>query len=302
MWRSSMVLRLTSAVRRAGSWSNGAILRKCAPPMLSPALGQRHVSKLVNDRSEYRKYQVDRKKLMQSVLNRPDRYQSIEQREDKSVLPPEFIQSQCAGRYIMVYRGCQTMKSPDDQALYHQLLYYIKPATVIEIGSNSGGFTLWMSDILKLIDVECQVYSMDIDLSLLEPQVKKLQPDNLHFIQGDSFAIEKTFTPEMMTNMKHPILVIEDAHVNVQPLLTYFHKFLKQGDYFVVEDCNPDIPAVTGMGCLYEEYEPFGPEKLKDLRSFLTEYKDWYAVDSFFTDFFGYNATWNWHGFIRKMK
>ena len=90
---------------------------------------------------------------------------------------------------------------------------------------------------------------------------------------------------------------------NVAPLLTYFHQFLQEGDYLVVEDCNPNVPTVSGMGSVYEEYVPWGRDKLDQLRSFLTEHKCWYSVDSFYTDFFGYNnyGTCNWHGIIRKM-
>ena len=53
---------------------------------------------------------------------------------------------------------------------------------------------------------------------------------------------------------------------------------------------------------VFYDFKPSDTEMLTELRSFLNEYKDWYSVDSFFTDFFGYNATWHWHGFIRRMK
>jgi len=60
--------------------------------------------------------------------------------------------------------------------IYTQLFWYVKPATVIEIGAYSGGTAVWMADMLKLMNVECSVYSMDIDLSLIDNRVKKLQP------------------------------------------------------------------------------------------------------------------------------
>ena len=52
--------------------------------------------------------------------------------------------------------------------------------------------------------------------------------------------------------------------VNVIPLLTYFHQFLQEGDYLVVEDCNPNTQAVTGAGSVYqdEEYVPWASHKL----------------------------------------
>ena len=264
----------------------------------------RSISARNTDSTNYGGVGADIEKWIDQLRSHPDRYQSIEQREDRSSMSFETLKTHYkTGRYKQVYRGIPLMKSPDDLAVIYQLLWYLQPATIIEIGAYSGGFTLWMSDNLQALSNRCQLYSMDIDLSNLHSNVKQHKPENVHFLQGDSFAIEKTFTPEMMSQLKHPMVVIEDAHVNVIPLLTYFHQFLQEGDYLVVEDCNPNAPAVSGAGSVYqdEEYVPWGPYKLEQLRSFLTSHKRWYSVDSFYTDFFGYNGLCNWHGIIRKM-
>lgn len=255
----------------------------------------------ITDPTNYREVGANVDKLVDDLRAHPNRYQSIEQREDRSDMSLEAVRTYFNGRYKQLYRGVPIMKSPDDMAVFYQLLWYLQPATIIEIGTYSGGFTLWMSDNLRLLPNRCELYSMDIDLSNLHSTVKQHKPENVHFLQGDSYNIEKTFTPEMMSQLKHPMVVIEDAHINVVPLLTYFHQFLQEGDYLVVEDGNPDMPTVPGMGLVYEEFVPWGPYKLNPLRSFLTEYKRWYSVDSFYTDFFGYNGTCNWHGIIRKM-
>lgn len=250
----------------------------------------------------YDDYEEERIATLQARLGHADRYQSITSREDRSSLSMETIRDvHCSGRFLMTYRGCKIMKSPDDQALYHQLFWYLRPATVIELGSFSGGSGLWIADTLNLMSLDCNVYSMDINLSFLEPQIKELQPSNLHFIQGDCHAIEETFTKEWMNKMKHPLVVIDDAHTNFTSVLAYFHKFMAEGDYFIVEDTNPDLPDVCCGGTVHP-FRRIGTRKLSALRNFLTEYEEWYAVDSFYTDFFGYNGTWNWHGFIRRMK
>ena len=201
------------------------------------------------DTTNYGGVRTDVDKWVDQLRSHPDRYQRIEQREDRSSMSSEtFIKHYTTGRYKQVYRGIPLMKSPEDMAVVYQLLWYLQPATIIEIGAFSGG-------------------------------------------------------PEMMSQLKHPMVVIEDAHMNVMPLLTYFHQFLQEGDYLVVEDCNPNTPTVSGAGSLYQdaEYVPWGPHKLEQLRSFLTSHNRWYSVDSFYTDFFGYNGTCNWHGIIRKM-
>ena len=252
------------------------------------AAASRSINGRNTDSTNYGGVGADIDKWVDQLRSHPDRYQTIEQRVDRSSMSFEMLKTHYkTGRYKQVYRGIPLMKGPDDLAVIYQLVWYLQPATIIEIGAYSGGFTLWMSDNLQALSNRCQLYSMDIDLS------------NLH----SSFAIEKTFTPEMMSELKHPMVVIEDAHVNVMPLLTYFHQFLQEGDYLVVEDCNPNAPAVSGAGSVYqdEEYVPWGPHKLEQLRSFLTTHNRWYSVDSFYTDFFGYNGLCNWHGIVRKM-
>eukprot|EP00118_Oscarella_pearsei_P018408 m.188569 g.188569 ORF g.188569 m.188569 type:complete len:61 (+) comp39388_c0_seq1:780-962(+) len=59
-----------------------------------------------------------------------------------------------------------------------------------------------------------------------------------------------------------------------------------------------------GPGTLYPDvsYELLGTDWVLDkLKGFLSEHEGDYAVDSFFTDFLGYNVTHNWHGYIRRM-
>jgi cephalosporin hydroxylase len=90
--------------------------------------------------------------------------------------------------------------------------------------------------------------------------------------------------------------------VQVVESLSYFHRWMHAGDYFIVEDTNPEAPAISGMG-LDESlgYTPYGTEKLDELRTFMETHGAAYRVDAYYTDMFGYNGTWNWHGFIKKI-
>jgi len=158
-----------------------------------------------------------------------------------------------------------------------------------------------MADMLRLIEMDSSIYSMDVDLSVLEDRVKEIKPDNVTFLEGDSHKIEKTFHSDFLHGLPHPWLVIEDSHENVYGILEVFHQFMKSGDYFIVEDTNPLLPMHLSAGRIHPEYKIGGNELLETLKQFLTEHCDDYKVDSFFTDLFGYNGTWNWHGYIRKM-
>lgn len=257
---------------------------------------------LWGDCGEYKQYLIDRKIALNNRLTAPNRFQKITEREDRSDMPVEAIIAQCKGKYFIHHRGCSIIKTADDMIIFNELLANLKPATVIELGTCSGGSAVWMADMLKLLGIQSTIYSMDVDLSNLEDRVKEIKPANVHFLQGNSYEIKKTFTDEMLQSLPHPWLVIEDAHTNICGIMKHFKRYMNTGDYFVIEDLNPFLPCTIGFAAIYDtKFVPAGPEALKDLKAFLTEHVDEFAVDSFYTDFFGYNGTWNMHGYIRKM-
>lgn len=159
-----------------------------------------------------------------------------------------------------------------------------------------------MADAVNTLDIACRVYSFDIDLTLIDDVVKKHQPENLKFFYCDCNALEKTFTPDFMAKICHPMVLIDDVHVNTPGILNYFHQFLKSGDYVIVEDTNPKIPNSMIYYDDDSKYHLLGTRKLDDIKNFLKKNDSDYAVDSFYCDFYGYNCTWNWNGWIRRMK
>ena len=250
---------------------------------------------------DYAAFIEKKEQVRQSLLNSPNRFQAISAREDRSDTCFESFKARTLGKFLLHHRGCIVMKGDDDQAIYKELLAHVRPATVIELGSLTGGSAVWIADILRLEGVECSVYSMDINLDIIEERVKEIKPQNVTFLQGDSNKISETFTPEFLKDLPHPWIVIDDAHENTFGVLEFFLGHMKMGDYFVVEDTNPNSPQHLGAGRIHPEHIPVGTKLLDTLKRFLTEHKEQCAVDSYFTDLFGYNGTSNWHGYIRIM-
>ena len=252
----------------------------------------------------YRKYFKERDGYIDDLLNSKARFQSISERMDYSVHSESAVKAQTRSRYITNWNGLQLMKGSEDILILQQLLWYVKPVTVVELGSGAGGSAIWIAECLKSAGVESTVYSMDIDLTLIDDQVKKKKPQNVHFLHGNCFVIEKTFPREMLERVGHPLVVIDDAHANLTGIVTYFHPFLQEDDYFVIEDTCPYAPTIDNMGLIEnDQYVAKGAGKLKEMREVFQNCFDCnqYAVDSFFTDFYGYNATWNWQGYLKRM-
>lgn len=254
----------------------------------------------MDEEFQYKEFHKIAEEKRLSLLAAADRFQSISEREDRTVLTVEGIMNYMQGRHFIRHRGCSMLKTVGDQAILKELLAHVKPATVIEIGAYTGGNAVWMADTLELEGIECSLYSLDIDLSLLEEKVKKIKPDNVKFIEGDCFKIEQSFPPEFLESISHPLIVIEDAQPDILNLMEYFIPYLKTGDYFLIEDTNPILPRPLGAG-RFADYEPHGTQKLNVLKEFLQKHSRDFKVDSYFTDFFGYNGCWNMHGYIRRM-
>ena len=100
------------------------------------------------------------------------------------------------GKYQTYWRGVSLMKDPLDLTIHQQLLWELKPRTVIEFGAYKGGSALWLADMLKMYGCQSRIISTDIDLSLLDAEAKKSK--DVEFIQGDSSNIEQFFPEEFL--------------------------------------------------------------------------------------------------------
>ena len=294
---------------------------KLADSTTSCALGKKQLSNSVALRAEdienklleqhlagnqpetYATFHVNLIKKKKELLESPTRFRRITEREERSDIPPAPSRKLSTGKILVEHCGVSSMKGALDIVLYEQVFGLVQPQTVIEFGSLFGGSALCMANTLKLQRSNGHVYSVDLDHSLLDPRVKDLKPDNLTFIEGDMYKIDEVFPAEKLSSLPHPWVVIEDAHANSLGVLEYFHEFTKEGDYIIYDDTDPEAPVKNGMGWdNYPPYEPIGTGKLHALKEFMTKYDDFYRVDTYFTDMFGYNATNNWNGYVRRMK
>ncbi|WP_052752826.1 CmcI family methyltransferase [Kordia zhangzhouensis] len=165
-------------------------------------------------------------------------------------------------------------KTVYDLAIYQMLMWELKPKTIIEIGSGTGGSAVWMADLMASYGIESKIISFDI----IAP---KIRYDNVTFLQGDCNHIDQIMKVAILEKMPKPWLLIEDAHVNVYGVLQHFHPLLQEGDYLIVEDSE---------------------NKQKEINRFLKDTNKSYLVDAQYCDFFGHNMTCSYDSIFRKMK
>lgn len=174
----------------------------------------------------------------------------------------DMMSSQGAGECLR-WRGMPLFKTVYDFSLYPMLLWALKPRTIIELGSGAGASALWLADLTETFGGTPSVFSVD-----LHPPA--IQDARVAFVEGDCEAIERVFVKGELVGAAHPWLVIEDAHANVFGVLDFFHGYMQPGDYAVIEDSDA---------------------KRDEIGRFVARHPAGYKVDTYYTDFFGRNAT-----------
>ncbi len=238
----------------------------------------------------------------------PKRFVSINNRTTASDLPESFWHSIAENSCDINWKNIPLQKSPFQIVTTQGLIQELKPKTIIEFGSFKGASALWLADIQSLSVKDGKVISIDIDFENIDQTVK--DDNRIEFLQGDSNKVEAIFPKEKISEIVHPILLIEDAHINTIGILEYFHNnIFEEGDYFIIEDTNIDYnnacydvwrKTLDEKTCI-AKLENLN-NKIVRLTSWLKEKKDLYLVDTQYVDPFGIiNASKNWNSVIKKI-
>jgi cephalosporin hydroxylase len=209
----------------------------------------------------------------------------------RSSLGTEVLDRMQQGTLRNVYRQVPCLKSPLDLALYLRLLSRLAPRTVIEVGTRFGGSALWFADMLVAQGIDgARVVTVDI-----APAATFVDP-RITFLQGEAQRLGDVLTPSLLQDCPRPWLVVEDSShqfEDVVAVLAFFHAHLQAGDYVVVEDGVLD--QFSG-----EHYLRYANGPNRGVAEFLARHPDAYEIDADLCDHFGYNATYNPNGWLRR--
>ena len=208
----------------------------------------------------------------------------------RTSLSKAMIKSMQKGIMTSSYRGRPTWKCPMDLAIYSEILDTLRPQSVIEFGSNSGGSALWLADQLTIRGIGgAHVWSLDIN------PVTDLEDPRITFGYCDVANPAAHLGLADLQSLPRPLLVIDDAsHMadHVLAVLRYVDQVLQPGDYLIVED---GILDMLGWS------DKYGGGPLVALKRFLEESGDRYRLDYARRDKYGHNVTWNPEGYLLRV-
>jgi cephalosporin hydroxylase len=176
------------------------------------------------------------------------------------------------------YKGLINLKPAIDLVLYSNLIWELRPQTILEFGSLQGGSACWFADQLDALCGGGEVHSFELCYKCISHRA--IHP-RLAFHQADLRDL-RTLDRNLFGRLPHPWLAVDDAHENLSNLVPFVAGFMKPGDYYVIEDAfmYPTASSIEGIvrGC-----ENMG-----------------FLVDSKYTDAFGINVTCSPNGWLVK--
>lgn len=207
----------------------------------------------------------------------------------KTCFEPDFLESYHKGTMNYCYKGIPCLKDPIDLALYIKLIWELKPATIIEIGSFHGGSAIFYKDL-------CETYKLSTSVITVDFRAIQGHDDpRVNFIQADALHLDQSQLDVELLSCPRPWLVIEDsAHTGEVTLavIKYFSQKMMRGDVLIVED---GVIEDQGANSTYRGGPNFGVNR------FFSDHPKEFRVMTEYTDFFGRNATFNPNGYLEKL-
>jgi cephalosporin hydroxylase len=187
----------------------------------------------------------------------------------------------------VTWMGVPTLKNPLDAWIYQEILFEVRPQVVVEIGSWSGGSTLFFAQLLDLLGGG-QVISIDIDRTpyrVRHPRIVEITGDSgspeVHAQVGPLCAGKST-------------LVVHDGNHGREAVLKDLHTYaqwVSVGSYLIVEDGIVDVFEGRGLG------SDSGEGPLLAVDEFLLQRRD-FAVDASRER---YRITYNPRGYLKRL-
>ena len=143
--------------------------------------------------------------------------------------------------YNFDWLGLPIIQYPQDIIAIQEIVWNIKPKTVIETGIARGGSLIFYSSLLNLIGNNGLVIGIDIDIRSHNRQRIENHPlfKSIKLIEGSSVEIETVNQVEKLITHDGPVIVVLDSNQHMDHVikeLNLYKDFVNCGSYIIVLD------------------------------------------------------------------
>lgn len=259
--------------------------------------------------SIYKYHDIEKKRLENRYVGMPHRMHGSAVGADAWV---GIIEAQAFTRW----KGVNFLKTIFETQMYPRLIVNEKIRTVIEFGCATGADLCYLSEQVlqqqwkneKTVIQPVNFIGIDPAQDAIHPICKQNQEKlSVEYVANTTFNAEQIFESFEKRGLQHPWLVIEDAHFGCKDVLQAFKLYARTGDYIIIEDTNPNYHVAKQnslvksqlIGRELSEEDQVAHDKGMIVRDFFLDETD-LLIDTFYQDYFGYNALKGSNGVIRK--
>ena len=170
-----------------------------------------------------------------------------------------------------------------------KLIWELRPASIIEIGSFHGGAALFYADLSDMYGIKSRIITVDFRA------IQAKRSDRVEFVQADAMDLRSSDLHNVLDTLPRPWLVIEDSAHTFEvcfAVLNYFKDRMRRGEVLIMED-----GVIDDQGA--KKFYGGGPNLA--ISTFFAQWPKKFRLMTEYTDFFGINATFNPNGYLEKL-
>ena len=147
--------------------------------------------------------------------------------------------------------GIETMQNPLDVWITQEIIVETRPDFIIEAGAYAGGSAALWAMILKQVNPEGRVISIDIEDKMGEARKLSIVQERVEYIVGSSTGADVVNRIKEEVGDKKVMVILDSDHRKPHVLseLKIYSEMVPLGGYLIVQDSNINgHPAKPGWG------------------------------------------------------
>jgi len=178
------------------------------------------------------------------------------------------------------YLGVPIMKWVGDLWSYQEIIVAMKPSLIIEFGTACGGSALWFAELMRYVNPNGLVCTVDIRDGAHEP-ARKHPLVRCIISDTEDLALRDTLISMREEYPGTVFAIIDSDHTKAHVLaeMELLRSVLKTGDYLVVEDGNLNGHPI---------YPSWGEGPYEAIEEYMGKYLNDYELDTYRESRFGF--------------
>jgi len=163
--------------------------------------------------------------------------------------------------------GVQTSQNPIDVWVTQEILWDQKPDFMVEAGTKNGGSALIWAMVLREINPDARVITIDIEDQITTARDLPAWQDRIDFLHGSSTDPAIVAEVQKRVQGKKVTVLLDSDHSKEHVLneMRAYAPFVNVGNYLIVQDTNLNGNPV---------YENYGPGPMEALEEFMSSNDD----------------------------